>query len=34
MTDIQILEEFFNSISVAGRLNSVVNVEEFLAGEV
>ena len=32
MTDSQILQEFFDSIVVAGRLNSIVNVEEFLAG--
>jgi hypothetical protein len=32
MTDAQILQEFFDSIVVAGRLNSIVNVEEFLAG--
>lgn len=32
MSDAQILQEFFDSIIVAGRLNSIVNVEEFLAG--
>ncbi len=32
MTDSQIMQEFFDSIIVAGRLNSIVNVEEFLAG--
>jgi hypothetical protein len=32
MTDSQILQEFFDSIIVVGKLNSIVNVEEFLAG--
>ncbi len=31
-TDNEIMQEFFDSIIVVGRLNSIVNVEAFLAG--
>ena len=32
MTDNEIMQEFFDSVVVAGRLNTVVNVGEFVSG--